>query len=81
MPQSDAAHSPRVLPSLQGASPDKSLQLQKTRITLHHGANTRLDPGGHDHLPPTRRPRRPAAAGALRRIRFRSRTEAPLKAD
>ncbi len=70
-----------VLPFLQGASPEKSLQLQKTRIILDDEGIKRLEPGGHNYLQRTRRPRLPAAADALRRIRFRSSTEAPLKAD
>ena len=81
--QSDEAHSSDwdCASPLQGASPEKSLQLQKTRIILDDEGIKRLEPGGHNHLQRTRRPRLPAAADALRRIRFRSSTEAPLKAD
>ena len=70
-----------MLLSLQGASPEKSLHLQKTRIILDDEGIKRLEPGGHDHLRRMRRPRLPAAAGALRKIRLRSSAEAPLKVE
>lgn len=60
--------------------PGKSMQLQKTRIILDDEGIRRLEPGGHDNLLRQKHGRFPHAAGALRKMRFRSSMEAPLTA-
>jgi len=63
--------------TVQGMNPEKSMQLQKTRIILDDEGIKRLEPGGHDHLLREKQFRFPLAADAIRRIRFKSSMEAP----
>ena len=77
-----------MLLNVQGVSPEKSLQLQKTRIILDDEGIKRIEPGGDNYLAQQRHSKFPLTADAIRKVVFRSstvpeaaNTEVPRKAD